>query len=143
MADIGECTVLLKEAGVKATSNRILVLRALLEGHGPMSMKDIETSIDSLDKSSIFRALTVMRENGLLHVLDGGKDGTMYEICRERHHGRHSDEHVHFHCEVCHRTFCFEEIKVPRIELPGDYEVHSTEHTIKGICPGCAGKRSA
>lgn len=136
-----ECIQLLKEAGIKATSNRILVLRALLAGKGPMSMKEIENEIVSLDKSSIFRTLTTMREHDLLHVLDGGTDGIRYEVCHERHHGRHTDEHIHFHCEICNRTFCFEEIKVPQIELPGEYEVHSTEHTIKGICPECAGKR--
>lgn len=142
MADNHECAALLKAAGVKATSNRILVLRALLECKCPMSMKEIETEILSLDKSSIFRALAVMKEHNLLHVLDGGPDGIRYEVCHSHHQGEHTDEHIHFHCEICNRTICFEEIKVPHIGLPAEYEVHSTEHTIKGICPECAKRRN-
>ena len=138
MAGNSECVALLKEAGIKSTSNRILVLKTLLEGKGPMSMKEIETEVPTLDKSSIFRTLTTMREHDLLHVLDGGPDGIRYEVCHSHHNGPHTDEHVHFHCEACNRTFCFEQIEVPRIALPAEYEVHSTEHTIKGICPDCA-----
>lgn len=140
MADKKECIELLNNAGIKATGNRILVLETLLNSKGPMSMKDIETEVPSLDKSSIFRCLSTMREHDLLHALDGGPEGIRYEVCRGHHNGPDSDEHVHFYCEVCKRTFCFEDVKVPRVELPDSYRIHSTEHTIKGVCPDCTAK---
>lgn len=131
----------LKNAGIKVTANRILVLDTLLRSRGPMSMKEIEDEVSSLDKSSIFRCLTVMKKHELLHALDGGPEGVRYEVCRAPHDGPDTDEHLHFHCELCGKTFCFEDISTPSVSLPEGYEVHSTELTVKGICRECSGKK--
>jgi len=48
------------------------------------------------------------------------------------------DQHAHFHCEVCHRTFCLQEIPVPEVALPEGYTATSASYLIKGICPACA-----
>ena len=48
--------------------------------------------------------------------------------------------HIHFYCEVCHRTFCFKTIHVPGIDLPGGFTVNSINYMAKGICPECSGK---
>ncbi|MCQ2174024.1 MAG: transcriptional repressor [Bacteroidales bacterium] len=132
---------LLENSGIKVTANRIIVLDALLRSPGPMSAKEIENEVSTLDKSSIFRCLMVMKESGLLHTLDGGPEGVRYEVCRAPHDGPDTDEHLHFHCEVCGRTFCFEDIGIPAVTLPSGYEIRSTELTVKGVCRECAGKR--
>lgn len=141
MAKLDECLELLEDAGIRATSNRILVLGAIMDAEGPVSMKDIERMVPSLDKSSIFRSLTVMKDNDLLHALDGGPEGVLYEVCHGHHDDVHDDEHVHFHCDVCGRTYCLEHIKVPRFELPEGYQVRQNEHIVKGVCPSCSAKR--
>ena len=61
---------LLEEHGVKPTPNRLLVARALAGSHRPLSLKELEERLETIDKSNIFRALTVFRDARLVHVLD-------------------------------------------------------------------------
>lgn len=128
---------LLKEHGIKPTANRLLVLKALAGSDRPVTMAEIEDRIDSIDKSGIFRTLTLFRENHLLHLIDDGCEGVRYELCRAKGE-TDDDRHVHFHCEVCHRTFCFEEIPVPQVKYPDGFLTESVNYMAKGICPECA-----
>ena len=57
-----EITQHLISKGVKPTANRIIVLRALHEANRPMSLKALEMKLLSMDKSSIFRVLTLFLE---------------------------------------------------------------------------------
>ena len=63
---------LLEERGVKPTSNRIIVLRALLEADGPRTLMELEHQIDTLDKSSVFRVLDLLLKHGVVHVSKTG-----------------------------------------------------------------------
>ena len=63
-----------------------------------------------------------------------------YEICSGRDKCTLDDMHIHFYCEVCHRTFCFKTIHVPGIDLPGGFTVNSINYMSKGVCPECSGK---
>ena len=57
----------LASKGVKPTANRILVLKALHEANRPMSLKALEMKLLSMDKSSIFRVLTLFLEHEVVH----------------------------------------------------------------------------
>lgn len=131
----------LQEHGIKPTANRILVLKALAEFDHPATMAELEDRIDSIDKSGIFRTLTLLKENHLLHQIDDGCEGVRYELCHA--HGQIDDDrHVHFHCEICHRTFCMEQIPVPSVKFPEGFLVDSINYMAKGICPECARKKA-
>lgn len=131
----------LQEHGIKPTANRILVLKALAEFDHPATMAELEDRIDSIDKSGIFRTLTILKENHLLHQIDDGCEGVRYELCHA--HGQIDDDrHVHFHCEICHRTFCMEQIPVPSVKFPEGFHVDSINYMAKGICPECARKKA-
>lgn len=132
---------LLEESGVKVTSNRINVLRVLLEANRPMTLKELEEQLEPLDKSSIFRSLAAMREGGMLHVLEGISGVTMYEVCHRSSEGRDDDEHVHFHCDVCGTTFCLEGILMPEVDVPDGFKVTHSQYSIHGICPKCSSGR--
>lgn len=133
-----ESTLWLKQHGVKPTPNRILVVQALKREHRPVSLHEIEDSIVTIDKSSIFRVLGVFKAHGLVHVIEDGSDSVKYELCMSLHHDIDDDEHVHFYCESCHRTLCLEHLQVPRIDLPAGFVVKSENHIVKGTCPDCA-----
>ena len=45
-----------------------------------MSLSELEYKILSIDKSGIFRALTLFREHHLVHVIEDGGDGVRYEL---------------------------------------------------------------
>ena len=134
-----ELEQILSEHGVKATANRLLVLKALAESQRPLTMAELEDQIDSIDKSGIFRTLTLFKENHLLHQIDDGCEGVRYELCHA-HGDIDDDRHVHFHCEVCHRTICLEDTPIPTVNYPEGFQVESVNYMAKGICPECTRK---
>ncbi|MBM6661024.1 Fur family transcriptional regulator [Marseilla massiliensis] len=138
--DVSKIEEILQGHGIKPTSNRIVVLRELTSAERPMSLTELEYKILSIDKSGIFRALSVFKEHHLVHVLEDGGDGVRYEFCRSHSDDADDDLHAHFYCERCRQTFCLEDIAVPQVELPGGYEAVSVNYMIKGICPECARK---
>ena len=128
---------LMQEHGVKPTANRILILRTLLRAGRPLSMTEIETDLESVDKSIISRTLSAFREAHLLHVLADG-ESIRYEVCHCAAEEEDTDRHVHFHCRVCGRTFCLEDLPVPEVACPAGFRLETAEYTIQGVCPDCA-----
>lgn len=122
--------------GIKPTANRITIVRTLAEADGPMSLTELEYKILTIDKSGISRALTLFRARHLVHTIENS-NSTRYELCMAHSSDDDDDMHVHFYCERCHRTTCFEDIPVPEIELPGGFAVTSAEYMVRGICPEC------
>lgn len=134
---------LMLEHGVKPTANRILILRTLLREHRPLSMTEIETALESVDKSIISRTLATFREHHLLHALEDGGDSLRHEVCRCGEEEADTDRHVHFHCERCGRTFCFEDLPVPAITYPDGFDVHHINYMAHGLCPECSKRRDS
>lgn len=133
-----EETRLLEKAGVKPTSNRILVVRALMDAPSPKSLIELETELETLERSSILRVLTVLASHDLVHLMEDGRGVTKYELCHSHDHHRHNDDHhVHFYCEKCHEVYCFEDIAVPRIPVPDGFLVKGVNFMLKGVCPSC------
>ena len=131
---------LLEQHGIRPTANRIIIAKALAAEHRPLTMTELEDRIGSIDKSGIFRTLTLFKEQHLVHTLDDG-EGVRYELCRSHDHSVDNDMHVHFHCERCGETICLEDHPIPEVCLPKDYDISSANFVIKGICPKCK-KRS-
>ena len=135
-----KCIELLESHGIKPTANRILVLGAMLQANHSLSLSDLETSLETVDKSSIFRTLNLFRQQQLVHSFEDGSGSEKYEIIGL---GDEADMHTHFYCEVCHETYCLKMINVPSVDLPDGFEVRSVNYTIKGICDRCSGKKNS
>lgn len=131
----------LEHKGVKPTINRILVYSTLAQLNRPVSLKDLENEMLNLDKSSIFRVLTLFAEHDVVHAFEDGRGIIHYELCHH-HDGEcnHSDGHLHFYCETCQQSFCLEDTPLPEIHLPEGFVPHSISFVIKGECPRCAQK---
>jgi len=130
-------TEILENVGIKPTSNRILVLRTLLGAKSPMSLIELETELETLDRSSIQRVLTILSGHGLVHVMEDGRGIAKYEVCHSHDHHTNDDHHVHFYCEKCEKVFCLEDTAIPRIPVPDGFEVKGANFMLKGICPDC------
>ena len=130
----------LESKGIKPTANRILVLRTLEKEGIPMSLSHLERRMVSMDKSSIFRTLTLFLEHDVVHAFEDGRGILNYELCEEDGKCDHHDGHIHFYCESCQRSFCMEDIHIPSFELPEGYFPHSVSFVIKGECPECRKK---
>lgn len=131
------CIQLLEEHGIKPTANRIVVLKELVKSLRPVTLSELETRILSIDKSNIFRALTLFREHHLVHAIEGASEGVRYELCHSNDHEHDEDLHPHFYCERCQQTFCLDYTEIPEIPLPQGFVPTSANLMIKGICPDC------
>ncbi len=130
----------LESKGIRPTANRILVLKTLMGEQNPQSLSNLERKMVSMDKSSIFRTLTLFLEHDVVHAFEDGRGVLCYELCEEKGACDHHDGHIHFYCESCQRSFCMEDIHIPSFELPEGFYPHSISFVIKGECPDCRKK---
>lgn len=136
-------TQILKSHGIRPTAVRILVLRALQEKDCAMSLVALETDLQTVDRSSIFRTLNLFLEHHIVHQVEDGSGQTKFALCEEHcrcgeeHEHSLSDFHVHFYCEQCQRTQCLHDIPIPEVELPADFVLTSANFVLKGICADC------
>lgn len=138
-----QCEEKLTDKGVRPTPARILVLQQLANLEYPVSLIELESMLDTLDKSTIFRSLTVLLEHHVIHAFEDGSGSTKYEICRSlADHCLIEERHIHFYCKICRQTSCLKEVKTPIVALPEGYEIDSINYTVKGVCPQCARKRN-
>ncbi|MBQ1798429.1 MAG: transcriptional repressor [Muribaculaceae bacterium] len=128
----------LEQAGVRITAVRMLVWRTLRdECRGAFTLADLESLLPTVDRSTLFRTLVTLTEAHLLHHIDDGSGKQKYCVC-------HVDDtrqcmgHVHLTCDVCHRTFCLEQVPIPPVMLPAGFQPHETEYIIRGVCAACA-----
>ncbi len=135
-----KCIELLIKHGVRPTSNRILMVKALACQNCPVSMKELEKFIVTIDKSNIFRTITLFRDKHLVHTIEEGRGGIKYELCLSHQDSCDDDEHLHFYCVCCHKTICLYEIPIPNIELPVGYIAENYNFVIKGVCNECTKK---
>lgn len=129
---------LLVKAGVKPTANRLLVVRELLQTDVPMSLMEIEAALETMERSSVLRVLHLLLEHDVVHAIEDGRGVTKYEICHGESHCSVDDMHAHFYCEKCGRTFCFEDISAPVINIPSEFSIRSVNYMLKGLCPACS-----
>ncbi len=132
----------LEAKGIKPTANRILVFKALAEETHPQSLSALERQMRTMEKSSIFRTLTMFLEHDVAHAFEDGRGILNYELCAEEGSCDHHDGHIHFYCESCQQSFCMEDIHIPSFELPEGFFPHSISFVIKGECPECRKKNN-
>lgn len=130
----------LEGKGIRPTANRILIYKALAKSSMPLSLKDMELLMLNLDRSSIFRTLTLFLEHDVVHSFEDGRGVINYELCNEKGECHNHDTHPHFYCEACQRSFCMDDIKIPPFNLPEGFSAHSMSFVIKGECPQCRKK---
>ena len=135
-----DITSRLESKGIRPTANRILVMKTLMGEQNPQSLSNLERKMVSMDKSSIFRTLTLFLEHDVVHAFEDGRGVLCYELCEEKGACDHHDGHIHFYCESCQRSFCMEDIHIPSFELPEGFYPHSISFVIKGECPDCRKK---
>lgn len=126
---------------IKPTSMRMLILRTMMRGNETVSMPDIERLLPTVDKSTISRTLSLFLLHRLIHCIDDGSGSLKYAVCGDECDCSVEDEHTHFYCEVCHRTFCLKQIHVPVVPLPSGFVLNSVNYVLKGLCPECAEKQ--
>ena len=131
---------ILKQAGVRVTAVRLLIWRTIhREFTGIFNLADLEEALPTVDKSTLFRTLSLFSDNHLLDEIDDGTGSQKY--CQRNAEDPLFDvRHIHFSCRICHRTVCLTNSPLPEVTLPEGFEVDNVEYVVKGVCPKCIKK---
>ncbi len=124
--------------GVRPTAVRNLIYRAAEKHPNTFSLTNLQDELATVDKSTIFRTLTLFARHHLLHETEDGSGSTKYCVCHRDHACAINERHVHFYCTRCHTTFCLEHTFIPPIQLPEGYLPDNAEYIVKGLCPKCS-----
>ena len=131
---------ILKKRGLRITKCRISILNLFIENKHALTHSDIEQSLsDSYNRVTLYRTLSKFQDCGLIHQIMDRDGANKYAISVD--HSKISDyydNHIHFKCEVCGVTLCLSNVQTPNIQLPQDYEQHSSLLIIEGLCPTCS-----
>lgn len=123
---------------IKPTALRELILKAMMQENRAVSILDLENLLDTVDKSTIFRTISLFLSNHLIHSIDDGSGSLKYAVCGNSCTCAVEDLHSHFYCNKCHKTYCLEGIDVPVVQLPVGFTLQSINYVLKGICSNCS-----
>ncbi len=95
----------------------------------------VERLKSKMNKSTVYRILERLDDEGILHTFKG-KDGLQwYARCKECNSSHHTDLHPHFQCRDCGKTECLDlEISIPRVP---QHKIDSAELLLIGQCKDC------
>lgn len=127
----------LEKNGIKPTANRLLVLDAISKKNEIFSILDLEAELETIDKSTLFRTLTLFQQHLLVHTIDDGSGSLKYSVCDVECDCSPDWQHVHFYCISCNHAYCLRSISIPKVELPVGFEIKSINYVIKGVCDQC------
>ena len=70
----------LEKRDIKPTAMRLLILKAMMRLDRAVSLLDIENELVTVDKSTIFRTITLFLGHHLIHGVDDGTGSLKYAI---------------------------------------------------------------
>lgn len=96
----------------------------------------IEIVKDEMNKTTVYRILDRLEQDGIIHSFNG-KDGLKwYAKCKGCSANHHLDKHPHFQCTECDKVECLSvEVKIPPIK---NHKVDSTDILVLGQCEVCS-----
>ena len=87
----------LLKSGIKPTAIRLLVLDAISNKTEIFSLLDLEAELGTIDKSTLFRTLTLFQQHLIVHTIDDGSGSLKYSVCDEECDCSTAWQHVHFY----------------------------------------------
>ena len=137
MNDFDNHSKVLKSHGLKKTRIRLDVLNELYVHKHALSHSDLENKMNGYDRVTLYRTLNSFEESGVIHKITDNTGIAKYALCEDCTSDNHQDNHVHFFCLKCHRTYCLDNVDIPNIKVPKNYVVSSRSFTLSGICDCC------
>ena len=131
----------IRSHGRRLTAQRASIWETLVEHAGRhVSAAELADAVRAkapeLHRSTVYRTLDVLVEDGLVLRTDLGGDRSYYELAAE---------HAHHHvvCSVCGRIVHVHDDAVAamfaRVEAASGFTLVRSELTFAGLCPACSG----
>lgn len=130
---------ILKESGIRATTQRVELVRVLSSLRSPVTLKDIlkKWKDGSVHEVTLYRMLTMFRDKGLVRQIDFRDTVPYFEIVD------HTHDHHHIICTNCRKISDFVGCGVGAVEkkalLQSKDFVKITGHSFEffGLCKNC------
>lgn len=99
------------------------------------SIELIEKFKNSMNKTTVYRILERLEDDGILHSFKGEGGLQWYAKCKGCTSEEHSDVHPHFQCRECGKTKCIDaDIQIPKVS---NHSIEKAEFLLVGTCEGC------
>lgn len=130
---------ILKRNGLSVTASRTKILDLFLAAEGALAHADIEKNTDAAyDRVTVYRTLQTFVEKGIVHQIPTTDNSILYALCKQDcEEGHHHDNHVHFVCNQCEKTFCLDDVIVPEVKLPKGFTPVEASMIVSGVCIDC------
>jgi Fur family ferric uptake transcriptional regulator len=138
MFDSPDTLKAIRESGHRLTPQRVMVLTAIAETGGHISVEEIQRRLaeqrSAMGKATVYRTVSLLRRLHLLNeVVRGGV--SHYEIADPHH------RHDHMVCEHCgtaiHVPPAYLDELHDRLLRETGFELHMEHSTISGLCANC------
>lgn len=127
---------IIKNCGLRLTSSRKKIINILIESQTALSEVDLEKQLASLcDRTTIYRTLNTLLENGLVHKLVDTDGSSKYVL--NKNTAQPNDDHIHFKCNECGTVECLENFPDQHLHLPDGYKKLYTNFVVVGVCDHC------
>ncbi len=131
----------LSEAGIRATPIRMHIYEHIERLGDTFSLGDLENALLEIDKSTIFRTLTLFQEHHLIHGIDYAGGALKYCLCRNAGQCEKEENHCHFYCHNCGKTYCLDNHLETNFPMPEGFIAEQINYVVKGICQHCNQKK--
>lgn len=130
---------LLRQFKLKVTQPRLAVLEIISKKTSAISQPELEKMLGSqIDRVTLYRVLANFEEKGILHKIFDLHGTATYALCSTScSEHKHHDQHVHFICSLCNSIYCLEEISLPKLSIPANFQLQAVAVNAVGICEQC------
>src|SRR4051812_34908322 len=105
---------ILRDKGLSITDSRKKILSIFLGHPDALAHGDIEASAgEKFDRVTVYRTLQTFVDKGILHTIPTADNSVLYALCKDCKEGHHHDDHVHFICSQCSKTYCLDNVVSP------------------------------
>ena len=130
---------ILSKHKLRKTPFRIQVLEVFLNSrNSALKNIDLEEAIKDFDRITLYRTIKTFEKSGIIHQAIDGSNESKYALCSadcSEHH--HEDDHAHFFCNACHKTYCLENAVSAQLSLPQDFKLSKMHIALNGVCVNC------
>ena len=72
---------ILRKREIRPTAMRILILKTMMDSAEMVSILDLENKLETAEKSTIFRTISLFMMHNLVHCIDDGSGSLKYSVC--------------------------------------------------------------
>jgi len=127
---------ILEKSGLKKTQSRIEVLRFYINENKALSHSEVEQELgNTFDRVTLYRILKAFEKEGIIHSI--ATEGATKYALSHLHNNKIGENHFHFHCNKCKKTFCLPETSVPKFNFPKNLKVTEVNLNAVGVCENC------